>query len=175
MKDKKAQHEMVGFVLIVIIVSIIGIIFLSLMVGRGEPVAKKSIEISDLLKSSLYYTSDCKISFEYKDGQDLIKSCYKKETCSNNEDACEVLDFTFREIIGESLSVGEDSPNKAYLLRIYKTGLDDIQIVPEEEILKIEEGIFSNCSSRVGGDSFIPLVGLEQGVINIELSVCKGK
>ena len=82
---KKAQQEIVGFVLIVVIVSIIGLIFLSLSLGKGERVGQTSIEISNLLESSMYYTTDCAVSFipKYKSGQDLIKACYRNEKCLN--------------------------------------------------------------------------------------------
>jgi len=74
MKHKKAQNEIVGFVLIIVIVSVIGVIFLSLMIGRGEPIRQDSVQISNLLASSMYYTSDCAVNYipNYKDGQDLI-------------------------------------------------------------------------------------------------------
>lgn len=171
--NKKAQQEIVGFVVIVIIVCVIGLIFLSLMIGRGEPESQSSVEASDLLKSSIYYTSECKINFEYENMQELIKSCYKTEKCSGGKTACDYLNLTFIKIIDESMSIGENFPNKAYKLYIYYKDMEEIN--PNEEILKIEKGIFSNCSSRIGGNYFIPVVGLKQGTINLELNVCKNK
>jgi len=174
--NKKAQHEIMGFVLIIIIVSIIGLIFLGFMVGKGEPVIQESIQISNLLISSMYYTSDCAINYvpNYKDGQDLIKECYSNSisVCLNSKNVCESLDSTMRKLIGESLKVGEDSPNKAYELIIYYKDLEGE--LPNEEILILEEGIFSNCSSQTGGRHFIPAGDVGGGTINVELSVCRG-
>ena len=77
-KNKKAQHEILGFVLIVLIVSIIGVIFLSISIAKGKGQKQNSVEISNFLESAMYYTTDCAISSfpKYQELQDLIKKCY---------------------------------------------------------------------------------------------------
>ncbi len=172
-KNKHAQHEIMGFVLIVVIVSVIGLVFLSLSLGRGETNKQTSIEISNLLESSIYYTTDCAVSFipQYKSGQDLIKSCWKNEKCLNEKMACEVLEETMRQIIEESLNVCEDCVNKAYKLNIYHKPLDSE--VQNEEILVLEKGKFLDCSSKIGGNYLIHISSISAGIINIELEVCK--
>ena len=171
---KKAQHEIMGFVLIIIIVSIIGLVFLSLMIGQGKPATQTSVEISNILEASMYYTSDCAVSFvpQYKDGQDLIKSCYKNEVCEDGRSACDAINSTFEKVIGETLNIGDDKPNKAYTFKIYSEDLEGIN--PQKQIFYTEKGIFGNCTSRLGGSHFIPLIDVGQEVINIELSVCTG-
>ena len=174
-KNKHAQHETMGFVLIVVIVSIIGLVFLSLSLGRGGGGKQSSIEISNLLESSMYYTTDCAVSFipQYKSGQDLIKSCYKNERCLNEKMACDVLNETMKEIIDDSLNVCEDCVNKAYKLNIYYKDLDSE--VQNDEILVLENGMFSNCSSKFGGSHSIHMSSINAGIINIDLEVCMGK
>lgn len=170
LNSKHSQHEIVGFTLIVIIVSIIGLIFLSFSIGRGEKIEKTSVEISDFLQSSLYYTTECSNGDvpNYKDMQGLIKSCYKNEDCFGGRNSCEVLNETISKIIRESFQVSEVSRNKAYKLNMY---YKDLHIKDAEEILKIEEGVFEKCSSRAGASQAI---FMGAGNINIELDICYG-
>ena len=173
-KNKRAQNEIVGFVLIIIIVSVIGVIFLSFMIGRGEPVTQDSVQISNLLSASMYYTSDCAINYipNYKDGQDLIKSCWNNEKCLNDKMACEVLNSTMKELIGESLDVSSEVLNKAYELNIYYRDLE--RELADDLILEFSEGDYANCSSEIGGSHSIAISGLSPGLINVELDVCRG-
>jgi len=175
-KNKKAQQEIIGFVLIIIIVSIIGVIFLSLSIGRGESSKQTSIEVSNLLEASMYYTTDCAVGFipQYKDGQDLIKSCWNDDECLDGRLACEVLNETLKEIIHQALEICDDKNkcvNKAYKMNIYYSSLD--LELPDEEILKFQEGVFEKCKTSFGGSHLIPLSSLDAGTINIELEVCK--
>jgi len=171
MKNKSAQHEIMGFIVIIIIVSIIGLIFLSLSIGRGEVGKKTSVEASDFLQSAMHYTTSCAVSFipQYKNIQDLIKSCYKNEKCLNEKMACEVLEETFGEIVKESFQVSEAGKNKAYKLNIYYGGLGGG--IPDEEILKIKEGEFKSCGSEAGASQ--PIF-ISNGNINVDLEFCYG-
>ncbi len=167
LNNKKAQHEIMGFVLIVVIVTIIGLILLSLSLGRGQTKKQTSIEVSHLLEASMQYTTPCAVGFVpfYKSGQNLVKSCWKNEKCLNEEMACKVLEKEMEKIISESLKVcaSGDCVNKAYQLNVYYNPLDSE--IQDEVILSLEQGVFSNCSSKVGGSHSIP--------INLELEVCK--
>ena len=168
--DKKSQHEITGFVLIIIIVVIIGVIFLSLSISNDEG-GKTSVEISNFLQSSMYYTTNCAVSYvpDYKNLQDLIKSCYNGETCLDGNKSCDVLNKTFSGIIGNSFQVDEQGKNKAYKLRIYYRDISGD--LPDDEFLVIEEGIYGNCSSETGASQ--PIF-TESGDINVELNLCSG-
>jgi len=177
---KKSQQEIIGFVLIIVIVSIIGVIFLAITIGRGEPSEQSSIQISNLLEASMYSTTDCVVGFvpQYKDGQDLVKACWNQDRCldKNEEtiDSCVVLEETLGKIISESLDVCDDANecnNKAYNLNIYYSPLD--QTLPHEEILIFEEGVYESCRSEFGGSHEIHLTSLTAGTLNLELKVCK--
>ena len=173
MKQKKAQHEIMGFVLIIIIVSVIGLIFLSFLIGRGEPITQDSIQISNLLSASMYYTSDCAINYipNYKEGQDLIKECYSNSgrICLNEESVCDSLNSTMKKLIGESLDVSPDKPNKAYKLNIYYTELDAEN---NEYIMNFTKGNFEDCSSEAGASQEI---FYNPGQIVVELDFCYGE
>ncbi len=171
---KHGQQEIVGFVLIILIVTIIGLVFLSFSLGKQEPNSSSS-EISNLLESSMYYTTSCAVSYipQYKEMQDLIKECYKDKsgglsTCLDERNVCDVLDSELKKVITNSLDISEDGVNKAYKLRIYFKSVEK-----EENILLHDEGNFNNCKSIVGGNHIIAISGLSSWTINIELEVCK--
>jgi hypothetical protein len=171
--DKKAQNEIAGFIVIVVLVTIIGLIFLVLMM---RPVSKgsESAEISNLLQSVMYHTSDCAVSYvpQYEDEQELIKSCYKNERCLDGRGVCEVLNQTLKEILKASLNVHEDSPNKAYRLGIYSK-VQEEESYEGDVILEMQEGIFSNCTSRPTGTHSISVSSISSEKIIINLEVCK--
>jgi hypothetical protein len=94
MKTKKAQNEIVGFVLIVLLVMIIGLVFFIIMVRK--PVTQDtSIEVENLLNALTKQTTGCAIVFEpdYDNLGDLIKSCYERQDCANlGMGSCEYLE-----------------------------------------------------------------------------------
>jgi hypothetical protein len=171
---KRSQHEIAGFVLIVLLVSVIGVIFLSLAFNKtgAEPIT--SAEISYLLESSMYVTSSCAINYvpQYRDMQDLIKECFKENrVCVDQRKVCEVLEEEFKEIIETGLHIDEERVNKAYSLNVYYDSRDE---KPYEEIISFEKGIFSNCTAVVGGGHSVPVSSLGGGTIEARLVVCKG-
>lgn len=142
-KNKRAQEEIVGFAVIVIIVSIILIFFL--VFSLSEKTETESYEAESFLQSSLYYTSSCADNEEYLPVQDLIFSCYTEEKCDNEEEACDVLNETLKGILEESWQTGEDSPVKGYKLEIFSE---------EETILSLEEG--NVTGSYKGAQQILP-------------------
>ena len=178
MKNRKAQHEIVGFVLIVLIVSIVGVIFLAITLGSPEPERQNSVEVSNLLEATMYHTTSCAVNYipQYRSVQDLVKECYKdqsgnKRTCLGGNDVCEQLETDLKEIISKSLVVGEDNVNKGCNVDIYFTS--DDEEVSNELILQFNEGGFLNCSAIVGGGHPIPVSSFGFGRIETELKVCK--
>jgi hypothetical protein len=174
-KNNKAQHEIAGFVLIVLIVSVIGVIFLMIYIGNGNVSEYTSLEVSNLLGSSMYSTTSCSKGYEsnYQDMQDLVKNCYKDDfnTCFNGKKICDVLKEDLKKIIDKGLNVGVDGVNKAYKLEAYYKAEDDE--TPNEYIMNFSEGDFKNCSAIVGGSHLIPISSLELGNLKLELDVCK--
>jgi len=168
-KNKLGQHEIVGFVVIIVIVSIIGLIFLSFSIGRGDVAEKTSVEISDFLQSSMYYTTECASGYipNYENLQDLIKACYRNEKCFDDKMACDVLNKTFDELIDKSFLIGVGGKYKAYKLNVYYT--DENEGQANKEILKIDKGDFMNCSSKTGASQEI---FMDPGNINVEMKMC---
>ncbi|MBS3078761.1 hypothetical protein J4218_01440 [Candidatus Pacearchaeota archaeon] len=171
-KNKKAQHEMVGFVLIVIIVSIIGLIFLVLFVNKSSN--SQSDLMSNLLQATMYYTTDCySTNNEPREVEVLITDCDKdsNKKCLDGRLVCDALDANLKKALDESLKPGKEFKNKAYNLSIYFRGITNR--APVRMISDINKGIFTNCGSVEGGSHIVTLGTYSSGVISVDLLVCK--
>lgn len=166
--NKSGQQEIVGFVLIVIIVLVGGMIFLGFSIGKGTVSKQKSIEIANFLEASLWKTTNCSINSGYVNIEELIKYCYNRQACSDNTDSCEAAKSEYMDLIAKSFNIGENSPNKAYNLSIYY-----ISNSTYENILDLNEGEFKNCSSKPGASSSFVENSFSNGRINVEIEVCK--
>ncbi|MFH1801294.1 MAG: hypothetical protein ABH804_00455 [archaeon] len=115
---KKAQEEIIGFVLIIILVSVILLIFLlfSLKTSQKEPV--ESYEVENFLQAMLQYTTECESYTGFFSVQNLIVKCYEDYICLNGKNACDALETTLSEMIEESWKVGEDRTAKGYMMNI---------------------------------------------------------
>lgn len=130
-KNRKGQEEMVGFVLIVIIVSVIMVILLGFLLKSPESEAVQSYEIENFLSAVLQYSSSCEDYLGYLDVEHLIVSCNENEDCLDERSSCEALNNTLKDLIETSWNVGETSPVKGYVMKI---------IIEDEEKLVLEEG-----------------------------------
>ncbi|MBT4135835.1 hypothetical protein HOD75_04860 [archaeon] len=167
--NKKSQHEIIGFVMIVVIVSVIGLIFLGFSITQGGGIGN-SAEISNLLEASMYSTTNCSTTFipEYKSNQDLIKEVYKNPSkpCLDGRSVSEALEISLDTIFKLGLDVSSEGVNKAYKLGIYANNYTD-------EILVKEEGVFGNCSSIIGGSHTILATTIGSDNIDVGLEVCR--
>ena len=139
---KKAQEEMVGFALIVVLVAIILLVFLAISLNKPpQSEALESYEVENFIQAFLQYTSDCRENdySEYFSVQDLIFECSFNSECSDGKDACEILNSTLDGILKESWSIGENAPNKGYKLTIDKEEGDEFT-----PILDIKQGDITN-------------------------------
>ena len=152
-KNKRSQEEMVGFILIIVLVTIIALVFLFLNLGKKEAI--KSKEVENFLHSSLLLTTSCQPSSEiYYDLKDIIYACYKNEKCLDNTNACDTLNSTFSQLIESSFPTGKESKHKGYILNINKTSIN------------INKGNFT--SNYLGSDIIIPV---EDENFNINLKI----
>lgn len=117
-KFKKAQEEMIGFVLIIVIVLVILLIFLSLSLRSPQKENIESYEVESFIQAFLQYTTDCENNIERLSIQDLVFSCDKKETCADSRESCEVLKITLTEIVEESWKTRQETPIKGYSINI---------------------------------------------------------
>src|SRR3989338_5321033 len=111
LNNKNAQHEIVGFVLIVVIIVVIGL-FLLVWYLRQPTVETESLDVQNFLKASMLYTTSCYLNIEPLDLQELIKRCYRNEICSGEDGkmACDVLNDELPELVRKSWLVSPDRP-----------------------------------------------------------------
>lgn len=116
--QKKAQEELVGFALIIIIVAVILLFLIVFSLRSNEKEAVESSEVNSFIQAFLQYSTDCRDNLEYFSVQDLISECNNEAVCLDERDSCEVLNSTLKNIIGVSWKVGQDRPVKGYDLKI---------------------------------------------------------
>ena len=98
----------------------------------------------------MYYTTNCTIGYDsFENLESVIKYCYNNnQQCDDGSYSCDIVNSTLKKIIDESLSVSENSPNKAYNLSIdYMTVNSSLR---SENMFNLQNGIFLNCSSEPG-------------------------
>jgi hypothetical protein len=115
--DKKAQEEMIGFALIIIIVSVIFLAFLGLSLSDEEKDSVESYEVESFVGSFLQYSSDCKEGDKSLEISDLIEKCSNNQICGDRE-SCEILEGTLEGISEESWNPSPENPVKGYELKI---------------------------------------------------------
>ena len=122
--SKKAQEEMVGFALILIILAVVLVIFLSFSQNKSERDPIESFKATSFVQSILDYTTDCGIYYEsdYASVRELLRECSKDKDCYDERPACEVLNQTIFEILDVSWKVGLEYPEKGYVLNITERG-----------------------------------------------------
>jgi len=99
---RRAQQEMVGFVLIVVIV-IVGLVVFMLF-GLTQNNTAESDIANNILSSMMKTTSSCAIVYEpnFDDMRDLFRSCYDNRRCANNQRmACDVLEESLETMLDE--------------------------------------------------------------------------
>lgn len=172
MISKKAQEEIVGFVAIVLVVSMIGLVFLGLSIRSTPSTNEQTSEnINSFLDSALMYTSDCAIGYQpnYASLKDLISNCHSQAgtLCVDERNVCSVLNETVENILNASWPVSTNSNTKGYEFdAVYSLNASEGS-TNQTNILSITNG---NCSTNYEeGDSFFSLY---PGVITTSLKVC---
>jgi hypothetical protein len=151
---KKAQNEMVGFVLIVVLVIFILAIFLFISL-KSPKEGITDVKAGNLLSSLLKYTTNCAIVYEpqYDDLSALIRSCSDNRRCSNlDKDACVYLNETLKEIMENVLK--SEAEIKDY----------DLNISYEKNDLYARQG---NCSGKITGAQEIISTGIGKIIVKI--------
>lgn len=146
---KRAQEEIVGFSMIIVLVSVILLILLSISLKSGSESTVESYQASSFLQSLIQETSDCRSmdNLKYYSIKELISKCHfgslngGEENCFDGKDACDVLLENIETTSNKSWNpgIGEDFPVKGYLLNI----------TAENEVFKqIEAGNITKISKK---------------------------
>ena len=169
--NRKAQEEIVGFVLIVILVAVIAVIFLGISLRNPSSTSIESQQIASFLSSASQVTTECEIPLTVKNniGQ-LIVKCFEGDICadeeSNRVSACETLENTLKEIMQASYLVNEESFTRYYNLTIYDSFNKPI-------IQPIFAGNEGNCPGRLlRNNRGFTQIGLSEEELTMNLEVC---
>ncbi|MEA3329418.1 MAG: hypothetical protein U9Q06_01620 [Nanoarchaeota archaeon] len=127
----KGQEEIMGFVLIVAIILIIGVVFLGISLRKGPVEQPLSMEIDSFLSSINYYTTDCEISGRYLSVESLVTKCYEQKSCLDGRTTCEVLAETLEKLVESAYFVAEGGVNQYYKLEVYYNKENPVQIIEE--------------------------------------------
>jgi hypothetical protein len=132
-KRKRAQQEMVGFGLILIILAVVFMVFLSFSLRSSNNQNLESYEAASFLSSMLEQTTTCAVYYktDYAPVQELIGKCANNFKCFDGNHSCDVLNQTLTEMLKISWKVGEEYPNKGYSLNITDQG---------NELLSLKKG-----------------------------------
>lgn len=149
MISKKAQEEMVGFVLVVVLVAVIFLILIGVFIRRPPAQPQQSTEISQFLSAMMEYTSSCSLDtgFSYKKLGALADDCNSGKTCASGKTACEVLEETSKSLIESSWNFDDSSPTKDYLLTAEFENADNFELTSDNT---------SECTQSSGADRKIP-------------------
>jgi hypothetical protein len=168
---KRAQSETVGFVLIILIVMVVGVVFLGISI-RNKPnvVVSSDAELANFLSASVKYTTDCARSYEadYRSLEDSIADCYSNAVCLDSRSSCFVLNKTYSEMLQNLRPGGKEL--SYYKLAFYYTLNSSEDVDRSNEFTSsIISGNSSQCGSKRASRNY---VSVSSGTIIQELSVC---
>ena len=172
---KQGQEELVGFVLVVVLVAVAGIILLGLVFRiEGERTETNSAEISQFLESAFLTTTPCHISspqFPALLGE-LAAVCAddKKRRCREGTEVCSVLNSSVNGAINSGWAVGTSSVTNGYKFQIILT-TNRTRESSGDSILSLQKG---TCTGEYRvGEHLQP--GMRRGnVLVTTLKLCTG-
>lgn len=127
--SKKAQQEIAGFVLIVIIVVIALVVYM--IIKASSPVEIiKSVTADNMIESIMEVTTSCQIGSKYSSIKSLLVECENNRRCSNGDSACDVLNNTLKKIFDNMLDIETINAYELnYTSYVSNTSYDNIFII----------------------------------------------
>ncbi len=151
---KKGQEEIVGFIMIIVLVSVILTIFLGISLRQKTPIRAESIEVYQFLASMSEYTSSCAIRFvpDYSSVSELFENCLDGNRCIDGKDSCDVLNNTLTGTFQKAWLAGNKAEIKGYRFKAnYVTG-NGSEGAKEEKIAELNAG---NCTLDSRGAEYV--------------------
>ena len=171
-RSKKTQSETIGFIVIILMVMIIGVIFLGFSLKKQPTVEATDSEIANFLVTSARYTSDCAKDYEpnYREMSDVISDCYQNSACLDGRTTCFVLNKTYTEMLTNFRPSGK-------VLNYYKLSFYYVQNITQtvadgtKFANEVAFGNSSGCASKRAGRNYISLSS-GNGYALEQLEVC---
>ncbi len=129
---KRAQEEMVGFVLIFIIISIVALFAIGFLINKGSGEKEdKDYSTMSLLNAILQYSTDCANLYEpnYYSVRGLISACEEEKKCLDGRKSCEVLKNVISDILNKTIIIGNESRYKGYEFKMFSENSKKIEII----------------------------------------------
>jgi len=144
MLTRKAQQEIFGFVIIIVMVLVIGVIFFGLVLQRSmnKPEFKEYQQVNDFLFSVMHYTTSCK----NKPISGVFQLCVDDKSCDQQTEACDFLKEKLSDILNKTMG---DETN------IIGKPIHGYHLVSEGEKINITAGWLNG--SVVSGSYLVPL------------------
>ena len=160
---RKGQEEMVGFVAIVVLVAIIGIVMLGIVL-RNKPVESSSVETYQLLESMMEVTTDCSLDSNGNARiRDLFEPCLNGNICIDGKDSCIALNDSVKIVLSNALFKGNET-NIRYMFEVRLiSNSTKSQIITSRNV--------GNCTGRDVSGALYPLPA-EFGRIDVSLKMC---
>ena len=176
LKNIKTQQEAVGFVIIILIVVIIGVIFLGISLRNRSEIVTIDSRIDQFLTASLRHTTPCYKDYDtnYKRVEDLIIYCYNSNsqslTCPGGLDSCSYLNKTYNEMLSKFSGAGTLSYSgiKFFYRQNSSETLEDLKL-RTSPFYSVNIGTTNGCSSKRYGTS---VISASPGDVVIEMQVC---
>jgi len=139
MVKKKAQEEIVGFVLVILVVAVIFLVFLGIAIRKSDTREKtENTEVSQFLDAALQFTTDDCIlrGIQPAKLKEVIKACKDNNKCKNEKSACAVYYDTAKAISENSWKINDkDTPISGYSFKsTYDSSTGSSQIIGNEII-----------------------------------------
>lgn len=117
--NKKGQEEMIGFGLIVVLVTVIIVILIAIIMYKSDKSSSvNSYEVESFVSALLTYTTDCSESYqEHLSVQRVIARCVDKKVCDNGKNSCDLLKEVLAKAIEDSWNTNQ-RPVKGYVFNI---------------------------------------------------------
>ncbi len=167
--NKKGQEEIVGFVIIILLVSVVALVFFGISLRKTAPV-ESSVKIENFLHAAMGVTTDCSLKRipQYLDLGELIKECHKDSKCFDGRKACEALDNLVKGIMDSSFPISSESPTAYYRFNAYYIeNITENEAGAEKDIYMLERG---NCTGTQSGNT--QSISALPGIIRVEAGIC---
>ena len=114
--QKKAQEEITGFVIIVVMISVLFMVFLGIMFSQNfNKSATPSKDVSSYLEAVTEVTTPCAVyGDEYATIGKLFDYCYSGKSCLSGVSACSVLNSTLLEMFNATLPFSAAHERKGF-------------------------------------------------------------
>src|SRR6056297_1854687 len=155
MLNKKAQEEMIGFAVIIILVAVVALVLFYFSMNSGEDYVE-NYKGDSFVQSILDYTTSCqKYRGEYLDIEGLAYSCARNETCVKGDNSCDVLEFTLNDLINQTWPAGEKWPTKRYEFYIISEPQEDSD-EDKKRLYSFVKGNKENTTTMKGSNQNLP-------------------